>query len=96
MPDFIAVVEFDPASRRVSKYQSFDNRAEADAHVATFGGFVSLRPIGGAVGWQVNGPGNALVSVPRAPEPPRPDPPIIVAIRRLATNAGVDISDLVF
>ena len=96
MPDFIAVVAFDPASRRVSKYQAFDNRAEADAHVVSFGGFVSLRPTGGAVDWQVNVAGNALSRVPMPPPPPPPDSPMVVAIKRIAANTipPTNISDL--
>ena len=95
MPNFIAVVAFDPATRRVVKYQEFPTKPEADDHVLAHGGFVSARPIGGVSDWQVNVPGNALSRVPMPPPPsPQTDRPHIVAIKRLATNAGVNISDL--
>ena len=39
---FIAVVRHE--NNRVTKYQDFDTQAEADAHVATYGGFVDDKP----------------------------------------------------
>ena len=39
---FIAVVKHE--NNRVTKYQDFDTQAEADAHVATYGGFVDDKP----------------------------------------------------
>ena len=42
MKVFIAVVKHE--NNRVTKYQDFDTQAEADAHVATYGGFVDDKP----------------------------------------------------
>ena len=42
MKIFIAVVKHE--NNRVTKYQDFDTQAEADAHVATYGGFVDDKP----------------------------------------------------
>ena len=42
MKDYIAVVK--NANNKVTKYQDFDSKSEADAHVATYGGFVDDKP----------------------------------------------------
>ena len=42
MKIFIAVVKHE--NNKVTKYQDFDTQAEADAHVATYGGFVDDKP----------------------------------------------------
>ena len=42
MKIFIAVVKHE--NNKVTKYQAFDTQAEADAHVATYGGFVDDKP----------------------------------------------------
>ena len=42
MKVFIAVVKHE--NNRVTKYQDFDTQSEADAHVATYGGFVDEKP----------------------------------------------------
>jgi len=42
MKVFIAVVKHE--NNRVTKYLDFDTQAEADAHVATYGGFVDDKP----------------------------------------------------
>ena len=42
MKDYIAIVK--NANNKVTKYQDFDSKSEADAHVATHGGFVVDKP----------------------------------------------------
>ena len=42
MKNFIAIVKNE--SNKVTKYQDFDSQSEADAHVATHGGFVADKP----------------------------------------------------
>ena len=42
MKIFIAVVKHE--NNKVTKYQDFDTQAEADTHVATYGGFVDDKP----------------------------------------------------
>ena len=43
MEDFIAVVKHDE-NNKVTKYQDFASKSEADAHVIKYGGFVSPKP----------------------------------------------------
>ena len=42
MKDYIAIVKNE--NNKVTKYQDFDEKSEADAHVATYGGFVADKP----------------------------------------------------
>ena len=42
MKDYIAIVK--NANNKITKYQDFDSKSEADAHVATHGGFVADKP----------------------------------------------------
>ena len=42
MKDYIAIVKNE--GNKVAKYQDFDTQSEADAHVATYGGFVDEKP----------------------------------------------------
>ena len=42
MKDYIAVVKNE--NNKVTKYQDFVSKSEADAHVVTYGGFVSPKP----------------------------------------------------
>ena len=42
MKDYIAVVKNE--NNKVTKYQDFSNKSDADAHVAKHGGFVSIKP----------------------------------------------------
>ena len=44
MLDYIAIVKNE--NNRISKYEDFDSKSEADAHVATYGGFVVSKPSG--------------------------------------------------
>ena len=44
MEDYIAVVKNE--SNKVTKYQDFASKSDADAHVATYGGFVVDKPDG--------------------------------------------------
>ena len=48
---WVAVVK--TADGRVGKYQDFDERADAEAHVAKYGGFVAEPPNGNAPDWAV-------------------------------------------
>ena len=56
---FIAVVKHE--NNRVTKYQDFDTQAEADAHVATYGGFVDDKPSDRMNYWIVDADKKTLV-----------------------------------
>ena len=90
---FIAIVSVE-SDGRVSKYQEFATRAEADAHVARFGGFVAAKPAGPWPDWKLNPAGNAIILDKRPELPPPPESNTTVAIKRLASAAGIDVSDL--
>ena len=51
MKQYIAVVSSDAG--KITKYQDFDTQAEADTHVADFGGFVSAKPSDSTGYWVV-------------------------------------------
>ena len=51
MKQYIAIVA--SLNGKVAKYQDFDTQAEADAHVASFGGFVSAKPSDSTGYWVV-------------------------------------------
>ena len=51
MKDYIAIVK--NANNKVTKYQDFDSKSEADAHVATYGGFVVDKPDGDRIDYWV-------------------------------------------
>ena len=51
MQDYIAVVKNE--NNKVTKYQDFDSKSDADAHVATYGGFVVDKPDDDRVGYWV-------------------------------------------
>ncbi len=61
---YYAIVAVD--NERVAKYAKFDTQAEADAHVATYGGFVAANPAGNVDDWRIVGQ-----SVVVDPPPPR-------------------------
>jgi|TARA_R100000008_G_scaffold76096_1_gene55717 proline racemase len=52
MEDYIAIVK--TSNNKVDKYQDFSNKSDADAHVATHGGFVVDNPGGDISYWIVN------------------------------------------
>tara|TARA_Y100000296_G_C5154254_1_gene248115 strand:- start:565 stop:966 length:402 start_codon:yes stop_codon:yes gene_type:complete len=52
MKQYIAIVKWE--GNKVSKYQDFDTKTEANTHVAKYGGFVALNPGGGTDYWTVN------------------------------------------
>ena len=56
---FIAVVKHE--NNRVTKYQDFDTQVEADAHVATYGGFVDDKPSDRLKYWVVDADKKTLV-----------------------------------
>ena len=51
MEDYIAVVKNE--SNKVTKYQDFASKSDADAHVATYGGFVVDKPDGDRIDYWV-------------------------------------------
>ena len=51
MKTYITVVSVE--NNRVAKYQDFDTQAEADAHVATYGGFVTTSPNTGSMAYWI-------------------------------------------
>ena len=51
MKDYIAIVK--NANNKVTKYQDFDSKSEADAHVVTYGGFVVDKPDGDRIDYWV-------------------------------------------
>ena len=59
MKVFIAVVKHE--NNRVTKYQDFDTQAEADAHVAKYGGFVDDKPSDRWAYWIVDADKKTLV-----------------------------------
>lgn len=50
---YFAIVRVE--NERVAKYAKFDTQAEADAHVATYGGFVAANPPGTIDTWRIVG-----------------------------------------
>jgi hypothetical protein len=52
MKDYIAVIK--NSNNKVDKYQDFDSRSDANAHVATNGGFVVENPGGSVEYWVVD------------------------------------------
>ena len=52
MKDYVAIVK--TANNRVIKLQDFDAESDANAHVATYGGFVVENPGGGSQYWVID------------------------------------------
>ena len=92
MPSFIAVIAVTPEGR-IAKYAEFDNRPDANAHIAQFGGFVVPNNTAAISHIKIGG-GNA-VTVEAPPPPVIVESPDRLALRRLAGAIGVDITDLV-
>ena len=58
MKNYIAVVSVD--GNKVTKYQDFDSQSDADAHVATHGGFAVENPGGNESYWIANASNKTL------------------------------------
>ncbi len=58
MKDYVAIVK--TSNNKVDKYQDFDTQAEANAHVAAYGGFVVSNPGGTPTWWVVNASNNSV------------------------------------
>ena len=52
MKDYIAIVK--TSNNKLDKYQDFDSKSDADAHVITHGGFVADNPGGHPDYWVIN------------------------------------------
>ena len=52
MQNYIAVVSH--ADNKITKYKDFSSQSDADAHVASHGGFVAAKPDGGMEYWVVD------------------------------------------
>ena len=52
MKSYLAVVK--SSNNKVDKYMDFDDKSDADAHVATYGGFVAETPDGNMDYWTVD------------------------------------------
>ena len=52
MKNYLAIVK--SSDNKIDKYMDFDNKSDADDHVATYGGFVADAPDGNIEFWVVN------------------------------------------
>ena len=76
MKSFIALVSWTSDNRMtgdtgLGKFENFDTRAEAESHVAKYGGFVVEKPSDETDDWLIN-PVNKTVSIDVLPPDPGP------------------------